>query len=211
MTDAKSRKKSPIWDHFVVGEDTKFVLCRICKQSVSRGGCNTKTYNTTNLVQHLKAKHSEQHVEFKKALESREEDKGKGKAALWQISLPEASERVQIWDVNNPRAQQIHQRVTEMIALDSQPFSIVEDPGFIRLVRELESRYSLPSRKYVTGKILPQIHSKVKAAVNKQLPVYVSLVLQPILGAVMMGVLLSSASRPTGLQTPLQESLLYCK
>ena len=56
-----------------------------------------------------------------------------------------------------------------MIVLDSQPFSIVEDPGFIRLVRELEPRYSLPSRKYVTGKILPQIHSKVKAAVNKQL------------------------------------------
>ena len=155
MADAKSRKKSPIWEHFVVGEDTKFVLCRICKQSVSRGGCNTKTYNTTNLVQHLKAKHSEQHVEFKKALESREEDKGKGKAALRQIPLPEASERVRIWDINNPHAQQIHQRVTEMIVLDSQPFSIVEDPGFIRLVRELEPRYSLPSRKYVTEKILP--------------------------------------------------------
>ena len=47
MADAKSRKKSPIWEHFVVGEDTKFTLCRI---SVSHGGCNTKTYNITNLV-----------------------------------------------------------------------------------------------------------------------------------------------------------------
>ena len=52
-----------------------------------------------------------------------------------------------------------------MIALDSQPFTIVKDPGFTRLVRELEPRYSLPSKKYVTEKILP----KVKAAVNKQL------------------------------------------
>ena len=50
MADAKSRKKSPIWEHFVVGEDTKFTLCRICKQSVSFNGCNTKTYNTTNPV-----------------------------------------------------------------------------------------------------------------------------------------------------------------
>ena len=48
---------------------------------------------------------------------------------------------------NNPHAQQIHQRVTEIIALDSQPFSMVDDPGFTRLVCELEPRYSLPSRK----------------------------------------------------------------
>ena len=56
-----------------------------------------------------------------------------------------------------------------MIALDSQPFSMVDDPGLTRLVRELEPQYSLPSTKYVTEKILPQIHSKVKAAVKKQL------------------------------------------
>ena len=87
MADAVSRKKSPIWEHFVVGEDTKFALCTICKQSVSRGRCNTKMYNTTNLVHHLKAKHSGQYVEFEKALERGEEDKGKGKAVLQQISL----------------------------------------------------------------------------------------------------------------------------
>ena len=118
----------------MVGEDTKFVMCRICEQSVSRGGCNTKTYNTTNLVHHLKAKHSEQYVEFEKALERGEEDKGKGKAVPRQLSLLEASERVRTWDINNPRAQRIHRRVTEMIALDSQPFSMVNDPGFTRLV-----------------------------------------------------------------------------
>ena len=109
MADAKSRKKSPIWEYFVVGEDTKFVLRRICKQFVSRGGCNTKTYNITNLVHHLKAKHSEQYVEFEKALERGDEDKGKGKAVLRQISLLEASGLVRILDINNPYAQQIHQ------------------------------------------------------------------------------------------------------
>ena len=77
----------------MVGEGTKFALCRICKQSVSHGGCNTKdVQHYTNVVQHLKVKHSEQYVKFEKALENREEDKGKGKAVLQQISLPEASE-----------------------------------------------------------------------------------------------------------------------
>jgi len=56
-------------------------------------GYNTKdVQHYTNVVQHLKAKHSEQYVKFEKALENREEDKGKGKAVLQQISLPEASE-----------------------------------------------------------------------------------------------------------------------
>ena len=90
MADAKSRKKSPIWKHFVVGEDTNLALCRICNQSILHGGCNTKTH-TTNLVHHLKVKHSEQYVEFEKALERGEEDKGKGKAVLRQKLLLEAS------------------------------------------------------------------------------------------------------------------------
>ena len=48
------------------------------------------------------------------------------------------------WDINSPRAQCVHQLITEMIALDSQPLSIVNDVGFTRLLRELEPRYSIP-------------------------------------------------------------------
>ena len=92
-------------------------------------------------------KHSEQYVEYEKASEKVEQDKGKGKAVVdpRKVSLIEAAERVRLWDINDPRAQRIHWRVTEMIALDSQPFSLVDDPGFTRLVHELEPRYSLPS------------------------------------------------------------------
>ena len=35
-----------------------------------------------------------------------------------------------------------------MIAMDYQPFSIVEDQGFIKLLAELEPRYVTPSTKY---------------------------------------------------------------
>lgn len=45
----------------------------------------------TYVDHHLKAKHSEQYVEFEKALERGEEDKGKGKAVLRQKLLLEAS------------------------------------------------------------------------------------------------------------------------
>ena len=44
-----------------------------------------------------------------------------------------------------------------MIALDNHPFSVVEDIGFLRLMQQLEPRYSVPSRKYVTEVVIPRI------------------------------------------------------
>ena len=93
-------------------------------------------------------KHSELYVEYEKESEIVEQDKGKGKAVSRKVSLIEAAEQVRLWDINDPRAQQIHWRVTEMMALDSQPFSLVDDPGCTRLVHELEPRYSLPSTSH---------------------------------------------------------------
>jgi len=45
-----------------------------------------------------------------------------------------------------------------MIALDCHPFSIVEDGGFISLIRQLEPRYTLPSRRYITEKVVTKIY-----------------------------------------------------
>ena len=44
-----------------------------------------------------------------------------------------------------------------MIALDLQPFSIVEDVGFVRLIQQLEPPYKLPSRRYITESVIPRI------------------------------------------------------
>lgn len=58
------RKKSPIWDYFVLGEDTKFAVCKSCNKAISRGGNSTKAYNTMNLVNHLKSVHQDIHEEY---------------------------------------------------------------------------------------------------------------------------------------------------
>ena len=62
MVSSMSRKKSAIWLFFSVAEDTKYALCSACKQKVARGGSTTKSFNTSNLVSHLKSRHP---VEFK--------------------------------------------------------------------------------------------------------------------------------------------------
>ena len=62
-----------------------------------------------------------------------------------QLTLEETKDRAKVWDINDPRAQLVHRRIAEMMALDCQPFSIVQDDGFTRLLKTLEPRYSIPS------------------------------------------------------------------
>jgi len=127
-----------------------YAICKTCAQSVSCGGKNAKTFNTSNLVQHLKSKHQDDYKEFEKhkALKAEQADQANEPCTAMkrQLSLEESGKLVRLWDINNSRAQRVHCRVGEMIAIDCQPFSVVEDVGFTRLLKQLEPRYSLPSR-----------------------------------------------------------------
>ena len=40
--------RSPVWDFYSIVEDTKYAICKTCKELDSRGGQTTKSYNTTN-------------------------------------------------------------------------------------------------------------------------------------------------------------------
>ena len=172
MASPSSRKRSPIWDYFTVAEDTKFAVCKTCDKSVSRGGNSTKVYTTSNLVNHLKSLHKELHKGYDDKHEKYlEEERTKKPSSSKQQTLFELEDKLRQWDINDVRAQRIHRLVAEMIALDTQPFSVVEDVGFVRLVKTLEPRYTLPSRKYLVEKILPTVHrdlmSKVREKIEK--------------------------------------------
>jgi len=56
----------------------------------------------------------------------------------------------------------------EMIALHCHPFSIVNDEGFINLIRQLEP---LPSRRYITEKVATKIYVDMKEKVSTALSV----------------------------------------
>ena len=58
-----------------------------------------------------------------------------------------------------------------MLALDTQPFFVVEDTGFIRLVKALEPRYTVPSRKYLIKEVLSAVYYDVmsKVSVSQQM------------------------------------------
>ena len=62
----------------------------------------------------------------------------------------------------------VHRFVMEIIAMNNQPFSVMEDFGFVRLLRVLEPRHHLPSRKYFIDKVLPLVHDDVKTRVKTE-------------------------------------------
>ena len=56
-----------------------------------------------------------------------------------------------------------------MIAIDSQPFSIVEDTGFLRLLSNMCLLYAVPSRKYFAEKVIPEMFSNIKVQLMKDI------------------------------------------
>ncbi|XP_065642414.1 E3 SUMO-protein ligase ZBED1-like [Hydra vulgaris] len=64
----------------------------------------------------------------------------------------------------NPKAIKITRLIAEMICTDNQPVSIVENPGFKRLLQFLEPRYTIPSRKYFSTIEIPSIYQKSSTA-----------------------------------------------
>ena len=58
------KKQSVIWEFFCEDEDSKYAVCNKCKMKVPRGDSSTKSYTTTNLIQHLSTKHVEIHKQY---------------------------------------------------------------------------------------------------------------------------------------------------
>lgn len=68
---------------------------------------------------------------------------------------------------DHPGAKGISQKIMKCIALDNQPFSIVQDAGFTKPVEYLEPRFAMPSRKYFTDVCLLELCSVVYSHVKK--------------------------------------------
>lgn len=93
----------------------------------------------------------------------------KKKPGITGQTLEQCLEKRKVWDINHSSAKAIHKKIGEMIAVDLQPYSMVEDPGFRRLINHLEPRYQIPSRKFFTETIIPDIYKSVKGKVSEVL------------------------------------------
>ena len=122
-------------------------LCYL-RREISRGGKSAKTYTTTNLKKHLHCRHQAQFKEFEQQEEAKTGDEANkqsgSRPSRRQVFLVFVVGKHQPFGFDHSKAREINRLVAELIAVDNQPFSVVDDIGFNRLIHHLEPRYNFP-------------------------------------------------------------------
>jgi len=105
----------------------------------------------------LKNRHPELHKQLQEANAANVSQQAKKRAAAAGSPIQHVLDKTKKFAKDSAKARLITNKVMEMIALDDQPFSIVEDRGFRRLIEHIEPRYSMPSRRYFSDVSLPAL------------------------------------------------------
>ena len=154
---------SQIWTYFTVcQDDPKHAACNACKAKISRGGSTPKTFGTTNLIRHLEKKHPGVFSTYKDTAAKRRD-------AAESQRPQQPSTMAAMFDVNTEKSNAITKKIMEFMALDDQPFSVVQDKGFVNLMKHLSPRYKLPSRRYFSDTALPELFERVSSHIHKLL------------------------------------------
>ncbi|KAG8174684.1 hypothetical protein JTE90_024387 [Oedothorax gibbosus] len=90
-------------------------------------------------------------------------DTSSRKRFLSQPTLASVLEKKKLWDINHPKSVELHHAIAQMIAVDNQPYSFVEDEGFRNMMSKAQPQYKIPSREYFKDKVLPKMYSECRA------------------------------------------------
>lgn len=146
-----------IWKFFTKSKDE--AKCNSCERVLK-----IPTGTTTTLKRHLESKGHEIQLQKYTAL-IQENSVGKT-SGLTQIKLPYMN--AEVWSKTHPSAKLLNIAVAEMMALDFQPCSIVEDQGFVNLMKIAEPRYSLPCRTTFSRNIIPNLYEDKKLKMKEK-------------------------------------------
>ncbi|XP_056100506.1 zinc finger BED domain-containing protein 4-like [Rhinichthys klamathensis goyatoka] len=164
MTERR-KNQSEVWTYFTQSIIAGVAVCKECQMNVSMGSKSTTTKNTSNMWNHLKIHHSTIFEEAKKKKDAKT-------SSHIQASLPMMFEKQTKWKTPDVRSKTLDRMITEMIATDNQPFTMVQNKGFQRLMATAEPRYTLKSEKFYRTEMFPSIHNsiveKVKALLKPE-------------------------------------------
>ncbi|XP_073667609.1 E3 SUMO-protein ligase ZBED1-like [Paramisgurnus dabryanus] len=150
--------------------DQTTILCKCCRAKIqAKGG------NTSNLLQHLSRKHV---LEYQECMKLKSADSapstsagntGKPKEKSSQMSLKDAFARGTFYDRKSKRWIEITNSITNHIAKDMVPLITVEKDGFKQMIKTLDPRYEMPSRKYFSQVAIPNLYQKHRAKLETDL------------------------------------------
>lgn len=103
---------------------------------------NTKL-NTTTMTRHLKTQHPTKFKDYQNEWHTIEinNKKRKNKDTSQQQDIMKSMSKSEKLSASNKKAKLITERIVEMVALDYQPISIVENHGFKMVMAAAEDRY----------------------------------------------------------------------
>ena len=186
--------RSPIWKLVVIDPSNHdYAICMVngCNLPISRGGKKGAKFCTTNIMNHLVKAHPDELGAVKEKMAEESALKGTKKISThfkydkqnpcMKPSLVGASSSssklplnqptiqegfVKYWDINDSSAKNLTYKILEMIVMDNQPFDIVNDIGFARLMAHCKPKYKIPSRSYFTETVLPRCYLAVQNCVK---------------------------------------------
>ena len=136
-------------------------ICHLCKRSVSAKGGR----NTSNLFSHLRHKYPSQFSEIKATPGT----STSSKQSSSQQNIDESFASGQKYARDNKRWQQLTDSVCYAIAKDMMPLSYVETPGFEKMLSMFDSKYKMPSRKYISQTAIPTLYNSTTEKVETEL------------------------------------------
>lgn len=175
-----SANKGKVWTHFDK-KDNVLAICKYCKQTLSY-----KT-STGNLNSHLKKSHASIFL-----AQQTERQSSNNEGVLPQqlnstsaaVTTSSSSVTVSASSVHPPQKRQrtmqlyvtkkitpeerkrIDRDLLELFINDYQPFSMVEDKGFKKFVKNVPG-YTLPGRKAISAAMIPALYEKTLAEVKE--------------------------------------------
>ncbi|KAK0138931.1 Zinc finger BED domain-containing protein 4 [Merluccius polli] len=154
---------SPVWNFFKVSDkDVKLAICNVCLVEIPRGGSHIRHFNTTNMIRHLRTRHTTEYAEYERLSKPTPTP-----PSLNQPTVSETFKRREPYSRDSKRWKDVTLKVMEFVC--QQPLSVVENKGFRRLVTCLDPKYDPPGRKYLTDVCLPALYQTVNTHIDKLL------------------------------------------
>ena len=163
-------KKSQVWEYFSFRKqdteiDKTITVCNICK-------CEFKyaTGSTSSMNNHLSRKHDivvkNVKVGVDEASGEKQQSVSKGNG---QLRLHEAFAIRNKLSRTSSRHTEITRSIGTFIAKDMRPFSVLENEGFVNMIRVLEPKYDMPCRTHFSEKVIPKLYEETREIVTKKM------------------------------------------
>ena len=172
---SNSKGKAAIWRHFGLKKNLKthtiepnVAVCMLCKVIVKNSG------GTTNMQTHLRRHHP--HMcsttrRYSPMMSSVCAVESSAKSSIGQAPAPTRPLHEmfqQKYSSSSPKATEITSKIARYIVKDLRPFRLVESSEFRGILKSLDPRYQVPSRKPFSGVIIPPTYKNAILAIEKE-------------------------------------------